>query len=363
MRLPAELRFMILRKLLLSEQPLADRRRYPGKNSSSVTRYDRSTSESLETRIGSSKTASVPQLVSGYGLDPTILQTCQKLSTECWQMLYGENTTGLRISYLDFHPFSLSWGPERLESAISLPAYRVGSNSKGRLRTARALNEKEVDFALRFTHFHFELDMTYGGSRPFEPEVLRPMLRALASNTTNSTITARIACREEGDGDSIMVFAKAFKIVRCRALSFSGMPDTLASDIEDIVATATGTTPIVDLRERYDHILSHSAIRYFTHSLGNGQKPGSVLNAWADRKITALRTAVVDCDASTFDGVIAEIIPEIDREFRELEPCIDLEYQRKRWELEYEYERRREALRESYAVASGVLKDDMGAGK
>ncbi|KAK5958575.1 hypothetical protein OHC33_000418 [Knufia fluminis] len=242
---------MVLRWLLVSSQPLAERREYAVKKPDQTIEESEVTCKITTTQPDGKGSCSMSQkIVHGYGLDSTILRVCQQLCVEGWAVLYGENTITLRMQCDDgvYYFADNPW--------VSLLAYH---DKAGRREHGSMLTGQEKDFALRFVRYHFEFNET---SKPLPPWFFRSVLRDLASGLLDGGITA-VFDVHNGHEEDILPLVKAFKLVRCKTLQFIGLPDTIAHHVENVTAVATGTEHVVDLEETYSQIFSHPALKYF----------------------------------------------------------------------------------------------------
>lgn len=99
--LPAEIRLMVLRELLLCSEPIAERKNYTAALSRSP--IERSTRQPLpraaknDQRPGSKPKEPECKTYVGYKIAPAILQACQNTLYEGLPILYGENTIQVQL--------------------------------------------------------------------------------------------------------------------------------------------------------------------------------------------------------------------------------------------------------------------------
>jgi len=314
MRLPSELRLMILRELLVNEQPLLDRTRYEAKKSNEAAK-DTEDPCDLPAAEGDGLFFAKTQFVSGYELNPAILRACQQLYAEGRPVLYAENIIGLRVCSSDRNKFIIHRGDIKTLTpwSISLPAYNMGQYTEN----MRLLHKREIEFVSCFKSFHIALYITHDRTPTRFP---RLAIRCLAPAMTDSTVCIHVHEMDPVDDASILCFSKVFNLIRCKALSFIGVPETTTSQTKHIVATATGTSPVVDLVVQLDQIWDRPSLRYFM--CGGGYDFGFL--TWVRQKPCALETATMDCNSETFCKLKSELISEVDKEFEAVRRRLDI---------------------------------------
>ncbi|KAK5330941.1 hypothetical protein LTR70_000263 [Exophiala xenobiotica] len=358
MRLPSELRLMILRELLVNEQPLLDRTLYEAKKSTEAAKDTEDTCD-LPATEGDGLFFPKTQFVSGYELNPAILRACQQLYAEGRPVLYAENIIGLRVCSSAWTKFIINRGDIKTLKpwTISLPAYDMGQYTDN----MTLLHEREIEFVSCFKSLHIALYIAHDRTLTRFP---RLAIRCLAPAMTDSTVGIHVHEMHAGDDASILCFLKVFNLARCKALSFIGVSETTTSQTKHVVDTATGSSPVVDLGVQLDQIWDHSSLRYFMCAGYD-----SAFVAWARQKLCALETAAVDCNSEAFCKIISEIIPKLDQEFEairqrlEISKVLELEYNPE-WKeyiplLEHRYKVQHAAVQEKYAAASGFLKKQL----
>lgn len=224
-------------------------------------------------------------------------------------MLYAVNTIGLRVCSSAEAALIINQGnivalPPR---SIPLPAYDMGQYTDD----MRLLREEETEFASCFKSFHIALYISQDRTLTRLP---RLALRCLAPAMTGSTVGVHVHEMKPVDEASILSFSKVFNLIRCKALNFIGLSETTTSQTKHIVATATGSSPVVDFGEQLDQIWGHPSLRYFMCSGYDKEWFGFM--GWAIQKLYALEAAAMDCNSETFCKIISEIILEVDKEFQ-----------------------------------------------
>lgn len=362
MRLPAKLRLMLFRDSLMDKQPLLDRRLYEAKKPDETAEVTESTCDIPATEGDSSFFLKV-RLVSGYGLNPAILQAGQQPYAEGRPVLYAENTIRLRVCFSAEAALIINQGnivalPPR---SISLQAHDMGQYTDD----MRLLREEEIEFASCFKSFHIAL---YTSQDRNLTQLPRLALRCLTPAMTGSTVGVHVHEMKPVDEASILGFSKVFHLIRCKALNFIGLSETTTSQSKHIVATATGSSPVVDLGEQLDQIWAYPSLRYLM--CGGYDKEWFGFMGWVIQRLHALEAAAMDCNSGVFCKIISEIILEVDKEFQAIRRrlnmtlVLDFEYNAT-WEkdrplLEHHYQVQLAAVQEKYAAALNFLKEQLG---
>jgi len=303
MRLPVELRLIVLRDLLVNAQPLLYRRLYETRKFDEMAQGPEATSDSPAIEEGS-LTSPKAHIDSGYDLNPVVLYVCQQLYAEGRPVLYVENTIGLRVNASAETSRIVPQGqamslPPRSMSLLAYDAFRY-------IKGMKLLHEQATELASRFRNFHIALYISRDKTPTRFP---RRALQCLAPAMTGSTVGVHVYAMDSADDTTTMCFLRAFKLIRCKTLSLVGVPDSLASQAQRVIATATGDSPVVDLGKRLDQIWDHQSLDYIMRSGYRG--PWFGYTGWAARRLGALETAAKESNTEAFHKTISQMGPEL----------------------------------------------------
>lgn len=215
-----------------------------------------------------------------------------------------ENTVGLRVnasaetSPIVHQGQTMSFPPR----SITLPAYHAVGNSKG----MKLLHEQATELASRFRSFHVAL---YIGRDKNPTRFPRQALQCMTPVMTGGTVGVHLYAMDSADDTSTMCFLRAFKLIRCKVLSFVGVSDSLASQAQRVIATVTGDGPVVDLGKRLDQIWDHQSLDYIMRS--GYRDPWFGYTGWAARRLGALETAAKEGNTEAFHKTISQMGPEL----------------------------------------------------
>jgi len=323
LRLPTELRLMILHKLLVTDGPLLDRGQYR-LDVSKQARKDFECTCNIPDLMTEMRSGSclMHGLVLGYALSPAILGTCQLLCTEGQPLLHGENTIGVRLS--NTHPSTYSIFSTRTVAYI--PALDMTNGYGCHYRDA--LDQHEVDLAMRFSSLRIEV--TPIDNEMPSSQAVREVLRALTPGTAGTNIMVHVNLMNTCNTDSILRFLKAFKIMRCKKFQMIGVPDAFALQVENIIMIITGDTTIVDLEQRFYLLSQSTALRNFLRQpsplgeLVQFHQPGY---GFYTQAMEVLQSAMEDCDEAIFRATLTKIGPVLRDHYERLHSDVNIAYE------------------------------------
>lgn len=216
MRLPAEIRLIILRELLVAREPI-DKRTRTGEQAGPNGKY-----KDKRGRF----TRKYENFYFSYGLCPTILSTCQSLLSEGWSLMYHEN-----ILVLNMHA---GWTGEH-ESRIFMHGC-TGCVASGALQDKLA---SSLDFTVSQARSSWPLSQTYFLDRfqqflinlaPNAGTFLGPPIRGLAQIMQRKSMEVRTSFTQ-GTPDAYKRWQlKSFQLMRCKKFALVPM-----AGFEDVV--------------------------------------------------------------------------------------------------------------------------------
>ncbi|KAK5938800.1 hypothetical protein PMZ80_008992 [Knufia obscura] len=321
LQLPAEIRLMILREVLLSPAPLSERASYekpckqwcqpkkeiqPRKKSkrTSLPRKAKEKQKAIvETSDGESEDEAKEvktKLVAGYNLAPAILRTCQALLIEGWPVLYEGNI--LKLVYTD-HP--ISFYKRRETPYLSMWAYRNDallclrySYGKAQMR----LDEGARDFLLRFKSLLLDCTVHTDKRDKRAGKHFRSGLEILGPIVAGKSIRVMLP----PTGRSLFsneVYLKAFQLLRCKAFAMTGAAYHKIDEVTNTVLSDTEVLNLANASKMLRPVKSHFKYR-----------ASPSLREWAEGKISELYAAVLDFDSAKFEEIRAELVAEYDEE-------------------------------------------------
>lgn len=246
MQLPAEIRLLILRELLLSSKPLAERQTYTKQGlrlpSGAPTRDVEG--QFLEKSV---------MMASGHRLTPAILVACQLLLSEGWPVLYEENTLAIQL---------FSGSRPRTEdhawynyNRVSIDALGgIGTFEGGILWTRSASPARAL--ISRFKNLHISLNAKYATSVKslFGYEHFANAVRTIAPLLTASCVELAVIDQSSRLSSSqLRRQLKVFQILRCKHFKINGTSlvkcalDDIdnAKTVQTIESTITSDRPVV----------------------------------------------------------------------------------------------------------------------
>lgn len=244
MRLPAELRLMVLRYLLVANEPISSREPY--KYSYAVYGIQ---------KLFVKETGKVT--ISGYGLTPSVICTCQRLAPEALAVLYGENTLQINIATNWIRgPITFPMNRAILHCMTGIRA-ELDIFGKERLLSHDGYNgwnqdKKLTNIASRFRNFVIKIQTDQERQHANQ---LRHMFHLIASLLLRSNVEVTISIRNHLSVpistipmDIQIEIAKAFMILRTSKFRFLNLtaPNTLV--IQNII---TSKQPAIDLEDFY----------------------------------------------------------------------------------------------------------------
>jgi len=251
MQLPAEIRLLILRELLLSSKPIAERQTY--------TKQGLRLPSGVPTRDAKGQFLKKSAIMaSGHRLTPAILVACQLLLSEGWPVLYEENTLAIQI-------FS-GYRPRNPGDRPSFHYYRVSIDALGGIGTfergipwTRSVSPARALIS-RFKNLHISLNARYATS---VKEILGYEHFANAVGTIAPLLTAScvelavIGQSSRLSSSQLRRQLKVFQILRCKhfKINATSLVKCVLDDIDNaktvqtIESTVTSNRPVVLLYE------------------------------------------------------------------------------------------------------------------
>lgn len=247
MQLPAEVRLMVLRYLLVRGTPIASRELYShpysvhnkGRERDGRGRFVKQTRKAT---------------VSGYHFTPSIIRTCQQLSGEALHVLYHCNTLQVHISMDALYRYSHMAEPLRSDGILDTQhfASRIqihnGVFFPYRSGERWILNEDFNKTANQFKSFMIKVEIS--NPCPLALAHLRGSLKVIAQSLFIKEVKVTIV-QHPGNSRArtpkqLFQLTKAFEVVRCSDFQFISLSDPTAISVQNII---TSNTPVVDLEE------------------------------------------------------------------------------------------------------------------
>ncbi|KAK4904378.1 hypothetical protein LTR66_017909 [Elasticomyces elasticus] len=228
-----------------------------------------------------------PVTVIGVNLDPQILRMCQQMLEEGFSTLYTTNALGMTIHDVD-------WFVNNYVAVQPAPSYHIRS------LVIAGLSAEQSRLVSYFGAYEIHATM-HGES--FLSERLRRNLRLLRNSFAGKQIVLVAHGRlsnNVNDSSYAAGLLQAWRIIRCRSLTVKDS-SVEARLLEDVVATATGDTQIVDLENAGTHL------RKLYDQIGRPRDHN------ASRQVyTGIREAVEACDHAALEAVRAQVLQELD---------------------------------------------------
>lgn len=289
LQLPAELRLMVLRNVLVRHDSIYARESYDhpylahnkGRERDAKGRFVKQARQAT---------------VSGYRLTPSIIRTCQRLFHEALHVLYHENN--LRID------IQMYWNQTAIDSGLRQPndaQILFSMLDSGKLLQFigphTVVNETLEQFALRFRRF---VIVVRDNATPQHLLRLRILLKLLQPVFTSSSIEVTICnsyCSVSSTFQPILEsgrhlqLMKSFTLLRCSKFQFTRLSDPAAVAVRD---TIMGSTPTVNLSD-FDAnpvLILNVLLDCLSHRPNRNQE----LHSLKDR----LTEAVANIDVNTF---------------------------------------------------------------
>lgn len=318
MQIPSEIRLMILREVLHSQMPVAQRQVYEVNKMNLRSKpveipevLQKRTRVSLPRNAKNLEAAEMPESkkkrakkVLGYRLSPHILRTCQSLLREGWPLLYGENTVVLNAypdpSYDNYR--SISFGAH-----FTIPAFRsdpAASNGGG----FWIFGDDAKRFVMKFSKVQIELHFQRG---IIWYDGLRRLVTELGQVVSGSTVLVRFVGQADfSDGDVLRCF-RAFQLVRCKSFKVLDAPDALSSAIKSITETITSDTSVIDLWPSLAKMNRLRGYLYLNTKVTNTYQ--FVFDMWRE-----LEEAARNFDTERFCQVKGQLVNMVDQEIAEM---------------------------------------------
>lgn len=251
MQLPAGIRLMILRELLLSSQPIAERQVYvkqPFQPPSKAASRD-----AKGQQLGKSAT-----MTSGYRLTPAFLSTYQQLLQEGWPILYEQNTLVIQI-YSGLRPH---YGASCLCSFFYMCMFIYALDGKSMFETkwCPRLTPRARAWITRFKNLHIDLDALYETSVQGcgHYALFTDMVSEIKPFLTDPCLQLAVSGASAAQSSSLLHRKlKVFQLLRCKGFKIYGtsLLDGVSNDIENaatikaIKDTVTSDRPISSYHE------------------------------------------------------------------------------------------------------------------
>lgn len=314
MGLPTEIRLIILRELLVVEQPLAKRRTYepPRAKWYYTTAWncaeEQDFVENLQFLLGET-------VVSGYGLTPAVLGVCQELLYQGWPLLYGENTLEVDMFPGDCPTTVAGTGISamyRIGNALVCGERAVdGSNvvSTGP-RGGLQLHENAMKLLFKFKKLEVRLNVGhthYIGCRywPF-----RDLLTHIAPALVGCSVAFMFLNSEMLQLAMLQRWIDALQILRCDQFQLHGVRDDALnkSHRRRVIEVVTSQDEIVDLSLPLRNL--NSLVHRF-----ESPPIAALYSSWALPTLQNLTNAAMRFDVEEFNNLRSECIATLDRAY------------------------------------------------
>ncbi|KAK5944496.1 hypothetical protein PMZ80_003778 [Knufia obscura] len=293
MRLPAEIRLMILHELLVSTLPIAKRQQY-------LEQGFQPTSEKRKRNARGQFSRKTANYVTGQRLNPAILLTCQNLLLEGWDLLYHENTLSIALRSSN----SIDYNDHRCHSCTFVYALEGKCIFRGYGSPKKFVPGLE-SFLSRFKRFH--IDYNVGPDRRLYSDA-RTMVIALGQVLAGASVSIDpIGQSMSGSDVEVRRRLNIFQLLRSKA--FDIITTSVSQDVvKEIRQIVTSDQTIVDLLPTVDQL--HDA-RYmmFAASRSDGGGSGQDL---VRQIFDELDDAARDFDKTKFDELRKQIVDKYD---------------------------------------------------
>ncbi|KAK5941494.1 hypothetical protein PMZ80_006773 [Knufia obscura] len=317
MQLPAEIRLMILRELLVSEttfnkrstydkpiplvlpkKPVAQPTKQPSKTKAVRVSLPRK-AKKVAASPGKKEKVTTPTRqtkVRGYNLYPAVLSTCQQLLFEAWPLLYGNNTLGIYMTPTWNHGYAYTCPcAERAHMSI----YAQSSHPLSTIYDSFQLRHTDVAFASRFDHYQVEAAIR---SDDFTYRSARMMVAALRDLLKGKSLQVVISNAEKLLNNSIQGFINAFQLVRCKKITMAGIGEITS---KRICAVIMSNEAIVDLDEPMSKLRNFCAlVSYDSRRI-----------AGIDKDLLEAEKAVKNFDPVNFAAMRTKITKAVEKDF------------------------------------------------
>jgi len=317
MQLPAEIRLMILRELLLSSKPIAERKVYIKQ------RFQPPSEAPLRNAkgqfLGKSTTMS-----SGYRLTPAILSVCQLLLREGWPILYEENTLAIQV-YSGPRPHN-GRGCLRCFGPICIFIYALDAKCMFEEPRCPRLTTPARALITRFKKLHIDLNAQCGTSvqRSEHYKLSTNMVSKINPFLTDSCLQLAIIGWSSAQSSSrLRGQLKIFQLLRCKEFKIFGtsLMDGASNDIEHaatikaIESIVTSDCPISNYHELAQEFRSEiDWLEDFYKMKGDG-----LGLAWLDSARFEIEDAGMDQNSGKFFQLRAEILGRLHEGVAKLE--------------------------------------------
>jgi len=318
LRLPVEIRLIILRELLCSPDVLNERQTYesPRPNATLQTqtpstkkRERASLPRKAKQKVPADKTqvstAPKTETVKGYHLYPVVLRCSQRLLDDGLAILYRENTLGLVVH--DSTDSDGNWYPQ---DPVRLAIYACKEDPIFHISDYRSsLGSSYVqDLAYKFGRFNVEVctfDYYYGSAIDHTGSFIGYLQTLFANCYVRVVIMSNGMSAEMTDAMDRLL--QGFKRLRCSDMVIEGVLSELA---ESIVKIATSREPVINLFPSFESP-GLKEIKFFLDECSRRTKIWRHLP-----KFKELGDAATEGDVVRFRKVRAEIFEMADDEGR-----------------------------------------------
>lgn len=302
--LPAELRTIILKELLVNAHTIATREAYLKPPAPSYVQK-RFLGQGLMGRTLDKHCFSRDPYttVSGHHLYPEVLACCQQLFTEGLSILYNQNYLAIRILKIKKSGVvrPCACGSSSCWGCISIPCL-----GKKVFDLDWKLLQEPCEFMRRFERFQIEFDID-----SLEPEstgVIATFTK-LTPYFTNANVRVKfIGLSARASEDEKLTQLKILQPMRCKCVTILGLSGKKVTKIE---RTAASDTPAFKF-----HIALHGLkgmIRMLRVRFE--RRPDPVSTAWINERRKTLSRAVADFDEETFKTARDEVLKRFDEEY------------------------------------------------
>ncbi|KAK5944504.1 hypothetical protein PMZ80_003786 [Knufia obscura] len=292
-RLPAELRLMVLRELLVSNELIGERQEYvdPNWKYPANSRPRNTKGQFLKVKT-----------VHGHRLTPAILVTCQTMLRDGWQLFY-ENTITIQIysgrEVLQGH----SSGKYSCDECLVLPMW----DGQCMLHNTIRPNVAPTRLASRFQKFHIELNVDPNTDH-YDYESYRDMVQKLLPTLSGACVRVKPIgiCAEDHNFASLEQQLKVFQLLRCQKFSIEATPYVDKTTIATIEHIVMSNEAVVDLWRLLSKLVSHRILVY------KMEMSDSEL-VTLDQLFDDMQTAAIEFDSERFYKLRAKFFNRFDR--------------------------------------------------
>lgn len=285
LQLPDELRLLILRELLFSEEPLLHELKYPRS-----ARYD-GTKKPKRSRNSTGQFLTAE--VRGYHLYPAVLATCQTLWYEGSPIFYKENVIVVRIYHagnsklrIDFRPFKICILLDTAHGDTIEPAFLVCARKFAKFR----LNI--FDYVI---HSHL-------------PAVAKALV-VLAPLLQDKEVQFKVDTfhRNANISEQVVENLKSLRALRCsKFFILANRSSRHLPELSDIVKTVTSNEPAINLLPSLESVEQLREFLFAGNAMIRGQlstHPDTI-----QRKFNLLRRAACTLESETYNRVRRDLL-------------------------------------------------------